>query len=240
VTDGEIGVVAPIFDAKVEVPGTGISSTTDWNGSAKLIGVPADIEIRVIKDGFHSVVRPAQITRNGFSIGVQLFPTGPRISLTGEYRLVVSSRVCEAGGSLPESVKTRTYSAGIHEPGGKVRVLLRDGPFVIKPPASASRWGGDGNAFDGQTQVVDTLFTLIEYVPGSEDGYGIHPSVAERLPDGTVLTFSGRAVVRPAPEGFLGTLDGAIAIYNVIDSEAGTGRLLASCRSRAHGFNLLR
>jgi len=74
--------------------------------------------------------------------------------------------------------------------------------------------GERGDAFSGLTQALDTRFTLIPYAPDWDWNAGVHPSVAELLSDGTVLTLSGHAVVRPVAEGFAGLLDGVMAIYD--------------------------
>ena len=97
----------------------------------------------------------------------------------------------------------------------------------------------------GQTQALDARFTLFEYGPpedyGGWDGdQGDYPSLAERLPDGTLLSIAGQAIVVPTADGYAGSLDGTIASYDSLNLLGRAGRVLASCRSNAHRFTLVR
>jgi hypothetical protein len=230
---------APVFDARVEVisgPAAGLAATTNWYGTASLYGVPETADLRVTKDGYEPVVRSVRIDHQRARVGVQIVPSVRRPALSGAYRLTVSADLCAGDGVLPENAKTRTYTAAIWEPGGKVKVQLSDATFDLK----SCCFGEQGDGFSGLTQAVDTRFTLIPYEPDWDWNAAIHPSVAERLPDGSVLTISGRAVVRPAPDGFAGILDGVIAIYDALPLSGPGGRLLASCQSPTHTFTLRR
>lgn len=230
---------APIFDARVEaISGSGeaLSATTNWNGGANLYGIPETAELRVSKNGYETVVQSVHVERQAVSVRVQLVPSVRRPVLSGLYRLTVSADTCVGGGALPQEATTRTYTAAIWEPGGKVRVQLSDANFHLKTCC----FGEPGDAFSGLTQALDTRFTLIPYEPDWDWNAGVHPSVAERLTDGTVLTISGHAVVRPVAEGFAGLLDGVMAIYDSLPLSGPAGRQLASCQSPSHRFTLTR
>jgi hypothetical protein len=54
------------------------------------------------------------------------------------------------------------------------------------------------------------------------------------------MTFSTRTIVTPTAQGFSGTLDGSIAIYDSLSILNTAGRVLASCRSATHAFTLVR
>lgn len=241
VSDGLIPV-APIFDARVDVSsGTGeaLSATTDWYGGATLYGIPETAELRVSKDGYQTLVQSVRVDRPAVpsvTLRVQLVPAVRRPELSGLYRLTVSADSCVGAGALPQDARTRTYTASIWEPGGKVSVQLADANFHLKTCCFGER----GDAFSGLTQALDTRFTLIPYEPDWDYNAGVHPSVAERLPDGTVLTISGHAVVRPVAEGFAGLLDGVMAIYDSLPLSGPAGRQLASCQSPSHKFTLTR
>jgi hypothetical protein len=240
VADGLVPV-SPIFDARVEVisgPAAGLAAATKWDGAATLYGVPADVEIRVAKDGYEPVVRSVHVENNSNWVSVNLFASGGRPAITGTYRLTISSGSCSGDGRLPDAARTRTYTAAIWEPGGKVKVQLSGANFV--PKECAHCMGADGNGFSGLNQALDVLFTLTEYSPPYDYGDGFHPSVAERLADGTVLVASGRAIVTPAPDGFSGTLDGSITIFRSLPLVSGEAVVLASCQSTSHGFTLVR
>jgi hypothetical protein len=122
------------------------------------------------------------------------------------------------------------------------RVELRGADFAVEwcPVCNETR----GKGFSGQYQALDGRFTLIEYGPPEEEASyetrGVYPNVAERLPDGRLLSISGRAIVTPTAQGFSGTLDGSIAIYDSLSILNTAGRVLASCRSATHAFTLVR
>ena len=246
VTVTEDQVTAPILDARVEVISElgGLSGTTSWDGIVKLYGVPSDFQLRVTKDGYEPLVKTIHLDRqNCCAVRLQMVPTGERIDLRGQYQLTISSGSCTSGGGLPDAVQTRTYTARIWNAGLKVHVQLADADFAVEwcPACNESR----GDRFVGQHQVLDGRFTLTEYGPPEEgagpwDSQGTYPDVAERLPDGRLLSISGHAIVTPTAQGFSGALDGSIAIYDSLPLLYTAGRVIASCRSAAHQFTLVR
>jgi hypothetical protein len=238
-------VTAPIFDVRVEVvsgPEAGLVVSTDWTGSAVLFGVPADSQLRLTKEGYTSTVHSMRLDSHR-GVSLQMFPSGSRLDLPGQYQLTITSGVC-ADGNLPDAVKTRTYTARMWNAGLMIHVELSGADFAVEwcPLCFETR----GNRFMGQTQALDARFTLSEYGP-PEDGYddgaaqwGYYPSLAERLPDGRFLSIAGRAIVAPSADGYAGSLDGTIAVYDSLSQVERAGRVLASCRSNAHRFTLVR
>jgi hypothetical protein len=245
VSDGHIPN-HPLLGARVEVisgPASGLAATTNWEGFASLFGVPADVEIEVSKDGYEPVRRSIHLTNITTGHFVSLVPIVDRPVLTGRFQLTIAAGDCADGGVLPEVARSRTYTAAIYEPGGNASVRLTGANFVIKQCSSSYCPGGQGDTFTGLIGTRDVRFTLVEYYPGDDDYYGTtytHPSVLERLADGTMLTFSGRAIVTPTSGGFSGTLDGRIAILSPQALTAHTGVVLNSCESTSHRFTLVR
>lgn len=240
-------VTAPLLDVRVEVvsgPAAGLAATTDWSGSARLLGVTQDVAIRFSKDGYESVVQNVRIERQRAVIRTQMIPSRGRLDLPGLYRLTIASSPCAAGAELPEPVRTRTYTARLWNAGLKIHAALSGGSFTSESCLQCTEPRGD--RFLGQTQALDARFTLREYEPpeagaGPWDfGQGVYPDVAERLADGTLLTISGRAVVTPTSTGFSGTLDGTIAVYDSLPLLYTVPRVIASCQSSAHRFTLER
>ena len=178
------------------------------------------------------------VDHNGTLVRVQLFPLTGRLSLPGAYQLTINSASCSDGGVLPEAVRTRTYWARIWNAGAKVIVELDGADFALGwcPICQETR----GHRFTGQPEALAARFTLDEYGPPILGYDGHYPNVVERLPDGTLLTVSGHAVVLPTSEGLSGTLDGLIAIYRTFDLETTTSLPVVSCRSSAHRFTLVR
>ena len=234
-------VTAPIFDVRVEVvsgPEAGLAVSTDWTGSAVLFGVPADAQLRLTKEGYTSTVHSMRLDGHR-GVSLQMFPSGSRLDLPGQYQLTITSGVC-ADGNLPDAVKTRTYTARMWNAGLMIHVELSGADFAVEwcPLCFETR----GNRFMGQTQALDARFTLFEYGPPEDgyDGQGYYPSLAERLPDGRFLSIAGRAIVAPSADGYAGSLDGTIAVYDSLSQVERAGRALASCRSNAHRFTLVR
>jgi hypothetical protein len=234
-------VTAPIFDVRIEVvsgPEAGLAVSTDWTGRAVLYGVPADAQLRLTKEGYTSTVHSMRLDGHR-GVSLQMFPSGSRLNLPGQYQLTITSGVC-ADGNLPDAVKTRTYTARMWNAGLMIHVELSGADFAVEWCSLC--FETRGNRFTGQTQALDARFTLFEYGPPEDgyDGQGYYPSLAERLPDGRFLSIAGRAIVAPSADGYAGSLDGTIAVYDSLSQVESAGRVLASCRSNAHRFTLVR
>jgi hypothetical protein len=208
-----------------------------------LYGVPADVQLRLTKDGYAPRVESLRLDRHG-ALFLQLFPSGSRLDLPGQYHLTITSGACADNGQLPDVVRTRTYTARLWNAGLKIHVGLSGADFAVEWCDACAETRGNG--FMGQTQALDARFTLLAYQPPQEgatiwDGdRGSFPNVAERLADGTFLTISGNAIVAPSADGYAGFLDGSIAIYDSLNQLERPGRVLASCQSSAHRFTLVR
>jgi hypothetical protein len=241
-------VTAPILGVRVEVvsgPAAGLAGTTDWYGGTKLLGVPQDTELRFSKDGYEPVVQSVHVVRQRQSVRVQMFASRGRLDLAGKYRLTINSGPCAGDGSLPEAAKTRTYTARMWNAGLNIQVELSDATFVLDRclMSGLTRCSAPtGNVFTGQTQARDARFTLVEYRPAWDWNDGIYPDLAESLPGIGLLSISGNALVTPTADGFSGTLDGMFAIYDnlSVHTATGQGHAVASCRSDAHRFTLVR
>lgn len=241
-------ITAPILGVRVEVmsgPAAGLTATTNWDGGAKLIGVPQDADLRFTKDGYAPIVQSVHIDRQRQSVRVQMLASPGRLDLAGKYQLSISSGPCAGGDALPEAAKARTYTARMWNAGLKIQVELSGASFALDRclmPGMTRCSAPTGNVFTGQTQARDARFTLVEYSPAFDWNDGIYPDVVESIPGVGLLTISGNALVAPTPEGFSGTLDGTFAIYDHLSVHAanGQGRVLASCRSAAHRFTLAR
>jgi hypothetical protein len=240
-------VTAPLLGVRVEVvsgPAAGLAAATDWNGSARLMGVPQEAQLRLSNDGYDPVVQTVRVERQRAVVRLQMFPSRGRLDLPGIYRLTIASGSCAGGARLPEAVGTRTYTARLWNAGLKIHALLSGASFAAEPCSSCAE--PRGNRFLGQTQALEARFTLGEYVPPEDGagpwdiGVGVYPDVAERLGDGTLLSIAGQAIVTPTPAGFSGALDGTIAIDDSLPLFHAEPRVLASCRSIAHRFTLER
>jgi hypothetical protein len=232
--------------AVVSGPAAGLATTTAWDGTATLLGVPQDAQIGFTKDGYQPVVQSVHLDGNGGSIVAQLIPSAGRLNLAGQYQLTLSGGNCSGDGVFPEAAKTRTYAASIQNAptygSFGLIVNLSGANFAL---GTCPLCGGEtrGNFFGGQTEVADGRFTLVAYAGPADWNDGIYPNVVEKLADGSLLTISGQAIVTPTPNGFAGTLDGAFGIYRdfVTGGSGGSGsQAVATCRSSALPFALVR
>jgi hypothetical protein len=240
-------VTASVLGVRVEVasgPSAGVAATTDWNGNAKLLGVAQDAEIRFSKDGYEPIVQTVHFDGLRRTIRLQMKPSGVRVDLAGKYELTISSGSCEGGGSIPDAVRTRTYTARMWNAGLRIQAQLSGASFALgQCLMSMERCAAPtGNVFTGQTQARDARFTLVGYTPAWDWNDGIYPDLVESIPGVGLLAISGNAQVSPTADGFSGTLDGAFEIYDnlSVQTTTGQGRVLASCRSNAHRFTLVR
>jgi hypothetical protein len=240
-------VTMSVLGVRVEVisgPVSGMSATTDWNGSAKLLGVPQDVELRFSKDGYEPIVQSVHFEGIRRFVRVQMTASN-RVDLAGKYQLTISSGSCEGDGAVPDAARTRTYTARMWNAGLQIQVELSGASFALGQclmPGMARCSAKTGNAFTGQTQARDARFTLVGYSPAWDWNDGIYPDLVESIPGVGLLTISGNAHVTPTADGFSGTLDGAFEIYDSlsVDTTTGQGRVLASCRSSGHRFTLVR
>ena len=200
----------PVGGARVEAaadsnPSTPVATfaTTGPDGRYKLYGVPAEAEIRVLKDGYIAAAERIQLagheTRN-----FELRLVSPRPGLGGDYTMTV-----EAAGSceLPDDLRRRTYDAVIVQNGPQLTVTLTAPKFLVDA-------GGQGNRFTGMVTATGATFQMragydFYYYPNNPN----YPDVAELLPDGTLLVIVGRPAVTATSAGLSGQVFGTLTLY---------------------------
>lgn len=201
----------PVAGARVEAaadsnPSTPVATfaTTGPDGRYKLYGVPAEAEIRVLKDGYIATAERIQLasheTRN-----FELRLVSPRPGLAGDYTMTV-----EAGGGsceLPDDLRRRTYDAVIVQNGPQLTVTLTAPKFLVDA-------GGQGNRFTGMVTATGATFQMragydFYYYPNNPN----YPDVAELLPDGTLLVIVGRPAVTATSAGLSGQVFGTLTLY---------------------------
>jgi hypothetical protein len=221
----------PLFGAAVEIvsgPAAGTSGTTDWGGSQVFIGIPADSEILVTKDGFDPLQLNARLSTgvgpSRHSLTFTLNRKHARRDYAGVYVLdLVAS--CSGANAIPAPIQQRSYTATLSQRAGEATMTLSGAEFVI-----SERWA-NGNVVQGFVDDAAAIFTF-------EDAWdwGLHPDVMERLPDGTVLVITGIAEAAPTGSGLAGRLNGSFTIY----ANASSSEVRSSCSSALHSFTLTR
>jgi hypothetical protein len=227
VTDGEFPSM-PVASAHLTATPGSATTTTDSQGNYRLYGVPPDGSLQISHDGYQPLVQSLHLTAHA-SQSFQLTPTAPRINLAGLYTLTIDAAPgCAGPGSLPADLQHRSYQATVTQNGLAIQVALTESRFRINP-------SGLGNHFAGLAGVGGATFTLDNYSDYYYFYYRQYPSIAERLPDGTILVVVGPVVTTGTPTGLTGTFDGFIAHY---DSRFPTTGYIAGCFSSSHQFAL--
>jgi len=195
-----------IAGARVEVSGTSLVATTDFGGQYRLYGVPATAEIRVTANGYLPAVQNVQLTTHATQ-NFQLPLSGPRVSLNGPFTVTIDAAgTCSPGSpGLSASLQRRTYEATVTTMGSSVDVRLTEPRFRVDA-------FGQGNRFFGRTDPTTVTFTLNSFYVYYY--YTYYPSVAERLPDNTILVPFGTATTTRSNGGVSGPMGGGIFNYD--------------------------
>ena len=222
----------PIVGARVQVvegPATGLATMSDLQGQYRLYGVPADVEIRVTRDGFEPYVKSVHVDEKSWTHNVELVLAGHRTDLSGNYTVTIGGGTC-ADARFPAALQARTYT-GVLRQDDRVAVSIE-----LRGGADFTR-----RLLYGHFLALEAWFTSKEFAPAYFDydwwysAPAVYPDIVERLPDGTLLGISGQVIIAPSPEGFSGTLDGALRIF-----DADFSKVLSSCESKSHRFTLTR
>jgi hypothetical protein len=211
----------PIVGALVQVPGTSISATTDFNGRYRLYGVPPTAEIRVTANGYVSAAQNVQLTDHA-TRDFNLALSGPRLSLNGPFMVTIDvTGGCSSNPALASSLHHRTYEATVTTTGPVVSVQLTEPRFRVS--------GARGNRFTGRADALGVTFTLDS--PYYYYYYLIHPSILEQLSNNTYLVAYGTAVTSPTSSGLSGPITGGEVVNFDSNFPGFNTRTLGRCSS---------
>ena len=213
-----------ISSAEVEVRGTAgllTRTTTDMDGSFRLLGVPPDAELRVTRDGYASHTQRLQLSEHA-TTEVRLRPVAPVADVAGTYTMTIAVSECpehEYPGPLVEEVRQRTYTAIVTQEGSLIQVTLIG-------PRFATVFGRQASNFTGRVLGARASFVLngletLPYTYYSTDA----PDVAEWLSDSTYLVPSGTADLTVSANRWDGTLKGSMSHLAWVPN----GRKLGRC-----------
>jgi len=182
----------PIYGARLEVTPGQLATTSNFEGRYALFGVPAEAEVRISRDGYHSSVQTLRVTANA-TRDFELEASGPRSPVPGPHTLTVD--VTGTCSGLPTDLQHRRYEAMLTQQGTSfvsLTVTLTEPRFKIT--------FGTGNSFWGRPDATGAVFTLWDF------SYYYYPDVVEQLPDGSVLEISGTVTMRGTAAGMSGKL----------------------------------
>ena len=249
VEDGEV----PVPEARVEVvagPAAGLFAVTHpfpSGGSYTLLGVSGgDIQFRVTKDGYQTLVRTVRVTGHQ-QIDFDLTPLVPRANLSATYPLTISA-AASCRSTLPEETRIQKYTAVLTQDLARLTATLSGANFV----GDHSR---TYNSFDGAVEPTRVRFQLrgadfyVEDPTGDSGPSTTFSDVFVQLTPSTFLVVGGLATAAVSPAGLFGTLNGVIEIVRWVgagqprggDSQAPQDwQRLASCRAVDHEFVMAR
>jgi len=203
--------------------GKGLSTTTA-DGIYRLYGVGGPTELQVTKTGYLDEKRQVEVARHE-TADFDLRLVAPRLEISGTYTLRISAAAhCD---SLPDEVRTRTYSALLEQSGPGVTTTLSGPTFLM---------GGGRvlNRFYGAVEPARVTFQVT--APSTYYYWYIYtyPSVLEQLTASMGYSFSGSVQATVSGSRISGTLDGVVGTYSLGFAA------IAFCRSNSHQFVLSR
>lgn len=201
--------------------GKGLSTTTA-DGIYRLYGVGGPTELQVTKTGYLDEKRQVEVTRHA-TADFDLRLVAPRPEISGTYTLRISAaNHCD---SLPDDVRTRTYTALLDQTGAGVTTTLSGPTFLM---------GGGRvlNRFYGMVEPARVTFRVT--APSEPYYFGDYPSVLEPLTASTSYSFSGSVQATVSGSRISGTLDGDVGVYGFFWGP------ITLCRSSSHQFVLSR
>jgi len=213
----------PVASATVAVTsgiGTGLSTTTSFEGQYRIYGVSGEIELTVSKTGYTPTVQPATVTTASV-IDVSIVQSGGVRDLTGTYALRIAADTgCGTGPTLPfpDDLKERRYTATVTQTGVTLRVQLSGAAFEVK--------NGVGDSFSARIEPGQITFVL-------GDGYYTpYPDILESLGDGRDLLISGSGTFTSSGSDLAGTMDGSLALGNSKQPVWSRAWYMTSCYSQ--------
>jgi hypothetical protein len=178
----------------------------------------------VTKTGYLDEKRQVEVARHE-TADFDLRLAAPRLEISGTHTLRISAAAhCD---SLPDEVRTRTYSALLEQSGPGVTTTLSGPTFLMGGGRVLNRFYGtvEPDRVTFQVTAPSTYYYWYVYT---------YPSVLEQLTASMSYSFSGSVQATISGSRISGTLDGIVGTY---DPKLAA---IAFCRSSSHQFVLSR
>ncbi len=212
---GTFRLTGTILDGGVPVPGatvsvtsgtgSGLSTTTLFDGTYRLYGVAGDVQLQITAPGYTTSTPPLIVAANGVA-DFTLSPVNGTPTLTNTYLMTLSAdSACAAPGSgtftLPGDVRERHYIATIAQTGPKFQIMLSGADFALS--------SGHGNSFSGTILGGQIQFRL-------NDGYyyGPYPDLLESLGNSRYVSVWGSGTLSLAGQDLTGAVTGGYGVFN--------------------------
>jgi hypothetical protein len=209
---------------RIENASLGTVELNAAGGEYAVFGVAGETRITVTKDGYLQESRTESIGEHRI-IDIDLSLARSRPDITGTYTLrVTASGSC---GTLPDDVRSRTFTASIAQNGAQLTVTLSGRDF-------ATDRGRTLNQFRGFLEAERAIFHFSDTF-GYYYFYFYTPDVLEFVSDNQYFGWDGTAALSLSQDRVAGTLDGLVMTF--------TGppfRPALRCRSNQHRFEFSR
>jgi hypothetical protein len=192
-------------------------------GQYAVFGVSGETRITVTKNGYLEERRTESIGEHRI-IDIDLSLARSRPEITGTYTLRVTAS--DSCGTLPEDVRSRTFTAFIAQNGPELTVTLSGAEF-------AAVSGRPLNQFKGFLEAERAVFQFTSTSSGI--GYYYYSAdILEFLSTNRYFGWEGTAATSVSRDVLAGTLDGTVGTYS------GPFRPALRCQSNQHRFELSR
>jgi hypothetical protein len=221
----------PIVDVSVTIisgTGAGLSTTTGFDGSFKLLGVAGPVRLEAKRDGVLTRIEELDVVRT-MTHDFVMTPASPRPDLSGAYTLTLAMGPCDRQfGGLPTELRRRRYTAVVTQQEARLTVSLSGADFILNVDR--------GNGFTGRIGPVDqVMFTIGD--PSDTELMGPHDLV-EGISSSEALVVHGRVDGRATASTITGTLQGWFMVTH--PSAPTSWFSTAACNSGAHAFEMRR
>ena len=210
-----------------------LSSTTDYEGQYRLYGVAGSVQIKVTKPGYEDIAKGVTVTADDVLDFPEARQTRAIALVSGTHTLTLQAdNDCSTAPSAynvpplpPDARQRRTYSVQVAQEGPSLSVSL-------PPPQFAE----PSNHFSGRIHPG-----TVEFMFGNGYlYYGPENAVTERLSATQAISFEGFVRAERSGSALIGPLDGAIQVFEIVDTRSGRPihKLIGQCRAPNHRFTM--
>lgn len=220
----------PVYGAAVTVvsgSGSGLSTTTDYNGQYRLYGVAGTIQISVTKPGYADMVKSIDISQNDLLDFPEARQTTVLPSMAGAYTLTLQADPdCP---TVPPDPRTLVLPSELRQPRNYAAEMFQDGPSLVVM-LTGPEFAAPSNRFSGRIHPDGIEFQFGDgYI-----GYGPDDAITEHISSTQALSFEGAVHAVRSGSTLIGRLDGDVQAFE----HAAFYRVIGDCRSSNHRFTM--
>jgi hypothetical protein len=207
--------------------GSGLSTTTDYDGQYRLYGVSGTVQVRVSKPGYTDIVKSIDVFQNDVLDFPEARQTAVLPSMGGAYTLTLQADPgCPTVAPDPRTLvlplelrQPRNYAAQVVQDGASLVVTLPGHEFVAPSNRFSGRIMPDGIEF----QFGDGYI-----------GYGPDDAITEHISSTQALSFEGAVHAVRSGSTLIGRLDGDVQAFEI----HAFYMVIGHCQSANHLFTM--